>query len=128
MAMMEFFSWHCKNLCNGNRNTNEKWSGINHIDTMPACSARSDGCPNSLRIGVAKRYIGRRRIAQRKSTIHDRCMYMPNIWYFFAPKACPHSVSRALAIPSCKRSISISYNNKNYCVIPLINKILIKHL
>lgn len=100
-ALTKFFNWHCKNRWSGKRKAKEKCRGMNQMETVPAMTARSSGCPNQRRIGVAKKYIGRRRIPHKKSTIHDLCMYTPSMWYFFAPNAWPHSVSSALAIPSC---------------------------
>lgn len=55
MTMIEFLSWHCKNRWRGKRKTKEKCSGMNHIDTCPACTASSGGCPMSIRMGVAKK-------------------------------------------------------------------------
>lgn len=93
-------SWLCKNRCNGNINAKLKCCGMKYKVTRPDCSATSSGCPKSLRIGVAKRYIGNERMQQRKRTIQDLCIYMPSMWYFFAPNAWPHRVSSALAIPN----------------------------
>lgn len=68
---------------------------------IPVSSAISSGWPKNLRIGDANKYIGRSKMQNKKRTIQDRCIYTPNMSYFLAPNACPHSVSNALAIPSC---------------------------
>lgn len=74
--------------------------GKSHKDTTPDISATSSDCPNSFRIGEAKMYIGKSRMQHRNKTIHDLWRYIPNIWCLLAPKACPHSVSSALAMPN----------------------------
>lgn len=99
-VITKILSWDCKNRCNGNWNAKMRCRGVSHKATTPDISATSSGSLKSFRIGVAKRYKGKSKILQRKSTIHDLCRYMPSIWYLFAPKAWPHSVSNALAIPN----------------------------
>nr|ACG43594.1 hypothetical protein [Zea mays] len=99
-ALAEFLIWHCRKRCSGKRKAKEKCSGMNHTHTFPAIAASSGGCPVSSSTSSAKKYMGSSSTAHMNSTIHDRCMYTPIMWNFFAPNACPHSVSSALAMPN----------------------------
>lgn len=102
-AKTKFLSWHWRNLWTGNRKAKLKWSGIIQRAKIPVSSATSEGCPMSFKMGVAYMKSGRVIIAKIKSTIQARCMYMPNMLYFLAPKAWPHNVSNALANPNWER-------------------------
>ena len=54
-------------------------------------------------MGVEKIKRGVVIVAVVESTIHERCKYIPNIWYCFAPKAWPQRVSVALDMPTYNR-------------------------
>ena len=77
--------------------------GRSQREKFPAAIAMSSSWPSNLNRGVAKIKIGDKIVATTRSTIHDRCKYMPIIWYCFAPNACPQRVSVALDMPSCNR-------------------------
>ena len=57
--------------------------GIVSIVNFPARSAKLSSCPRSLRVGVAKMYIDKRKVTDR--IIHDLCKYTPRNWAFPAP-------------------------------------------
>jgi len=71
----------------GKKKANEKCVGMAQTEMIPESSAMSSGWPMNLRIGVAKMYIGRSKMENKKRTIQDRCKYTPNMSYFFAPNA-----------------------------------------
>ncbi|BAT12503.1 Os11g0129301 [Oryza sativa Japonica Group] len=48
-------------------------TGMYHNEIVPAIAAILGSWPRKIRSGVVKRYIGRRRTAQHKRTIHERC-------------------------------------------------------
>uniref|UniRef100_J3LKT1 Uncharacterized protein n=1 Tax=Oryza brachyantha TaxID=4533 RepID=J3LKT1_ORYBR len=112
-ALAKFFIWHCRKRCSGKRKAKERWSGMNQTETRPAIADSSGGCPVSSSTSSAYMYMGSSSSAHPSSTIHERCMYTPIMWYFFAPNACPHSVSSALAMPSCVHQTRTSTGNAN---------------
>lgn len=68
-----------KNLCKGKWKAKLKCIGIIHTQTSPVISAKSSGCPRSLRRGEAKVYIGKRRMQHPKRMIQERCIYIPSM-------------------------------------------------
>ena len=71
----------------GKTKANAKWIGMTQTAMEPESSAMSSGWPKYLRMGVAKKYIGRSKMENKKRTIQDRCKYTPNMSYLFAPNA-----------------------------------------
>lgn len=105
-----FLLWACRYIWQVKDTMKANNTGISMREIVPATSAIFSSWPKATKIGVVKKNRGKRRIAQMVKTIHDLWRYIPSMWYCFAPKACPQSVSNALAMPNC--TFKFRYQNK----------------
>lgn len=96
-----FLSWACRYIWMVRLKTKLYKKGMHQREIFPATAAMSACSPSSFKRGVVKKKRGSIIVAVMKSTIHERCKYIPIMWYCFAPNACPHRVSVALDMPSC---------------------------
>lgn len=99
-AMRMFLLWAWRNIWLVNETMKENIIPIAQREMVPATRAMLSSCPNIFKIGVMKKNRGRRRTEVQNKTIHDLWRYTPIMLYSFAPYACPHRVSNALAIPN----------------------------
>lgn len=81
---------------------------MNQREIDPADFAMDSCCPRSVKICVAKMKRGSKMVNTVKLISHDLCKKIPIMWYCFAPKAWPQSVSVALDIPI--------YETRNYAL------------
>lgn len=93
--------WDWRNFINGRRIALPNSHGILHIAYLPAWDEISGSWPtkqSSFRIKTHKRDIGRETSRRQNMAL---CVCRPRFWYCCAPKAWPHRVSSAVAIPDC---------------------------